>query len=548
MLNYINLYILLLISSIIIYSYGILFLKFFSVKIDNSNIIFIIGCFFIGSITLILNFFFPINKIITNTLLFIGIIISIQNYKKFKDINSFLLVSFIAYLTLIFENNYRPDAGLYHLPFISILNENKIIFGLNNLHSRFGHVSFFQYISAAFNNSIFQDKAIYFPLGILYSSILIYFYNLSKSKIIPMNIKVLSMIFGLFICIDMNRFSEFGNDEISHMIYFILIINILLLFKNFKKKIEERLNLILVLSLFLFLNKSVYILVFIFLLYIFFSYFKEIIIFNKINLFLFLILFLWIMKNFFISSCLIYPFEITCFDSFIWSNQNYKSDNIIIEAWAKGFPDQNKFNNLKIYISDFRWIATWFSNHFYFVLKKLYILIIFLLLIIFFINYKGKTYFKDSHFTIILLINLIIVFLWFIKFPVYRFGSGFILTAIVLIGNIFLIKINKQNFYKSLKFCKIIAIGIIVLKNTNRIVNNHIQNNSSYTYINPYSDNNEKIKYYKKFYINSGTKFYYITKSQNCYYGPSPCTSVNVEEQFYHTKMLSYDVIYKKNN
>ena len=68
------------------------------------------------------------------------------------------------------------DAGLYHLPFISIVNENKILIGLANLHFRFGHISIIQYGSAFFNNHIFGNEGIL----ILTSNIFLIFYFLFK--------------------------------------------------------------------------------------------------------------------------------------------------------------------------------------------------------------------------------------------------------------------------------------------------------------------------------------------------------------------------------
>ena len=51
--------------------------------------------------------------------------------------------------------------------FIKILNENKIIIGLTNLHYRFGHTSIFQYISAIHVNFIFKEEFLNIPLAIL---------------------------------------------------------------------------------------------------------------------------------------------------------------------------------------------------------------------------------------------------------------------------------------------------------------------------------------------------------------------------------------------
>ena len=118
---------------------------------------------FLGSLSLLINFFFPINIVITNIILIIGILQFLYFYKSIKkELIFFLLITLLAFLTGIYETSNRPDAGLYHLPYISNLNENKIIIGLNSLHSRFGFTSFLQYISSIFNNSIFLIKQFFF--------------------------------------------------------------------------------------------------------------------------------------------------------------------------------------------------------------------------------------------------------------------------------------------------------------------------------------------------------------------------------------------------
>ena len=71
-------------------------------------------------------------------------------------------------------NVNTPDALLYHLPFSKIVNEHKIIIGLSNLHSRFGHISIFQYISSFFNNSFFHKNGVLFPISLITSFFLFY--------------------------------------------------------------------------------------------------------------------------------------------------------------------------------------------------------------------------------------------------------------------------------------------------------------------------------------------------------------------------------------
>jgi len=199
-----------------------------------------------GALALIINFFYPLNKAINNLFLILGVVAFLVNLKKFDNYFYLFLISFICFISLVLENTNRPDAGLYHLPYISNLNENKIILGLNNLHSRFGHISFYQYISAIFSNNLFNERAIFFPIGILYASVLIYFYTEAKSKTNEIDVKILSLFFLIYVIMDMNRFSEFGNDEVGHMLFFIFILNTFILIKEIKYKNEfnSRINFI----------------------------------------------------------------------------------------------------------------------------------------------------------------------------------------------------------------------------------------------------------------------------------------------------------------
>ena len=54
-----------------------------------------------------------------------------------------------------------------YFPYINILNENKIILGISNLHQRFGHTSIMQYLSAIHYNFIFGLNGTVIPLASL---------------------------------------------------------------------------------------------------------------------------------------------------------------------------------------------------------------------------------------------------------------------------------------------------------------------------------------------------------------------------------------------
>ena len=149
----------------------------------------------------------------------------------------------------------RPDAGLYHLPFISILNESKIIFGINNIHFRFGHTSILQYTSAINNNYLFKENGISIPLASIVSFFYIYFLNDIWKIIKKKNEPKISDFFSLFILIYISykiiRYSSFGNDAVPHLTFFYLISYIL---KNNLKNIDF--NKTFLISVFIFINKT----------------------------------------------------------------------------------------------------------------------------------------------------------------------------------------------------------------------------------------------------------------------------------------------------
>ena len=169
-------------SSIITLGYGSFFYFFsFNNKIYSETEHYeqsIFGIILISFLAVIINFFIPINKLVGTIFLLLGIILFLifflkNNYKK-KILKHISLSAFIALILTFSSNVYRPDAGLYHLPFISILNEEKIIIGLANIHFRFGTNSILQYLSALYNNYLFNTANITIPAGLIFSNYIIF--------------------------------------------------------------------------------------------------------------------------------------------------------------------------------------------------------------------------------------------------------------------------------------------------------------------------------------------------------------------------------------
>ena len=201
-----------------------------------------------------------------NTFIFLIIIIIffifqrnfIKNKNKNLDFLYFLIIcSFGVSLFLVFSNSYRPDAGLYHLPYINILNENKIIIGASNLHQRFGHISILQYLSGIHFNYFFKINGIVLPAACIATyTIFNLISNMQNIKIISVS-KFFSILILIYVCFKMNRYSEYGNDAVGHFIFFV----VLSLYLNFKENINnlkkvEVFYLIYIFSIFVFLNKT----------------------------------------------------------------------------------------------------------------------------------------------------------------------------------------------------------------------------------------------------------------------------------------------------
>ena len=235
----------------------IIVIKF--LKNNSKNIVeyAILGLIAASFIALIINFFLPLNILVNSiTYLLVILIFLFQKIKITKQDFSFItLTSSICFLLILFDTEYKPDAGLYHFPYIQILNESKIIIGLSNLHSRFGHISIIQYL-AAFNYNVFTGlNGILIPLASLISFIYIYFFYdifkyLKKREYFSLG-KVFSLVVLIYLSYKINRYSEFGNDAPAHLFSFYLISTFIYTQSNSLKNIR----LIYIYSVFAFLNK-----------------------------------------------------------------------------------------------------------------------------------------------------------------------------------------------------------------------------------------------------------------------------------------------------
>jgi hypothetical protein len=518
-----------------------------SIKINSSYYeLALIGIISASLIAFFLNFFISLNRLI-NDLVFIFPFIAIYFLNKVKHDIDFkkiltvsLVVSLISTLLISYDNVYRPDAGSYHLPFISILNDNKIIIGLSNLHFRFGHISIVQYLSASFNNHIFLDNGILIPLALIFSFFISYFIELFFKEKNHLHILIIFTIFS-FIVFRMNRYSSFGNDAPAHF-YFLYLLALSLNHKNYNDNYNSFFNKISFISIFIFFNKITMLLGFLIPFYFIFNKKFLYIYKDKIFIFIIIIFLSWIGKNILISGCAAFPLEQTCFKSLEWFDKsetrrsNAKSGRIENEAWTKGVTGQSE-KNFKDYISSLEWISVWKKNHGIKILKKITPFICFIIIMTIYLIYIGKikkiTLFKkkNSFLFFLILLNFLGSLMWFFKFPVFRYGNGYLIGLFALLYSIILFSFMEVNMVKAKNSAKvIICVFFIALlgKHSSRIYENINLKNSPWPNI--YSDHRLNTKY--ELFPNFKNKklIFYNPQLSMCYYSDlTPCTNMTHE-------------------
>ena len=530
------------------------------INLDYFSSQLVYGLVILSFLALFLNFFFPLNKNLNTLVLIIPLILLI--YKKDIYFNLqfliFLICSTLVTSLLILESDiYRPDAGLYHLPYIKILNDEKIIFGLSNLHFRYAHISIMQYLAAISNNLLFKDNGIVFAQALVASAVLINFlykiYTYNKNK--EYNFHFFYLLGTLiFISYKMNRYGEYGNDAPSHFLFFFLISQIIILKKDLVKDISN--NLILI--GFIIFNKITLLMC----LLLGFIYLNKnnVLKILKLKRFYFLTFFtlLWILKNIIVSGCILYPVKSLCFKDLLWSNiKAVEKVSIENEAWTKGWPDYAKILDRekisqKEYSKNFFWLPYWSGGHLKKIINILAPYCLFLLLLAFYIKTKNQTVNNikiDKKYFYLISIMFLASLFWFIKVPVFRYGYSYIISLISLL----FAYICTKHFYnlqkkinKFINFLLIFCISIIVSKNVIRILKT---DNNYYNHPWPkyFAMNQDNIDVGNKKIIINKKKFFEPKLNGYCMFSNSPCGHPSINKDLKLITINKYNILYLVN-
>ena len=567
------------IATILTFSAGNFFLNIIYKKEKNYKFSLseegIIGLIFVSFISLFLNFFLKIDQLVASILFIFPLILLIRLYKT-KEIELFkkiilhsLIISAAATIFISFDNVNRPDAGIYHLPYVKILNDFKIIIGSANFNPLFGATSIFQYISAIFNNYIFKDIGVTIPHALLSIYFIDYFLrNFFSNSDKDLFYKLFIFTLASYFLIEMNRYSDYGNDTPGHLFSFYLLS--LFVKKDFNLENKENFKLFALISLFCFLNRP-FLILFIFLAIYIWIKKKHFLSFSAFPIFSLFFLFFWMTKNILVSGCAIYPIKFTCFDNLSWYSNEAKfriaarNSSEFSELHAKGWEDiiknreyinyEHKTEEKQNYLKNFNWLnKDYISKHSHTFKKKIDFFILYLIIVsscLYFLKDNKKDFnstIKDERYKILIILSSIGLFLMIYKFPLGRYGTSYLAIFIYCIFfPIISFFSNKSSIKKN---GKILGIFLIILstlffgKNINRIVKNYSADYNQSPWPRIY-DNYFKISgsnklqnlpiEFKKINKNRILDIYYINEENFysserkilCLYNKAPCTQTS---------------------
>ncbi len=217
-------------TTLILLSYGFLLQKILfpknhqSLNLGESGIL---SISLILGLSFIIHFFSPINYFVTIPFHIIGFLLIIFYNKIFyqslsdKRILKLYLLSFLIFLPFIVINNFHDDFNYYHLPYLNIIFDRKIIFGLSNINT-----------VLAYSQNSWLDFAAFFRIPILGNNVLhivndvifLFFIYFNIEKFFKSANKFLKLYSALLIIFSLSVFSRLRDHALEISPTFILLI------------------------------------------------------------------------------------------------------------------------------------------------------------------------------------------------------------------------------------------------------------------------------------------------------------------------------------
>ena len=474
---------------ITLYSYGFAMTnKIYKHQDKDVFFTILIGYLVVGTITLILHFFFKINNFISIFFIINSLIIFYYFRHKISINKNFLYILIILLFSFfLFGYSDHPiDANMYHHPYVSYLKSEKIIFAITNIQFRFGHISFLQYVQSALSND-YLHKISLASINIIFYICFIIFISekIINTKKFNYNF-LINILFASFLLIKFARYREYGNDLIPLLVSIYFLIQILEVHKNKLFTNNNLMNFSLPFMAFMFTHKISY--TFVVLIFLPLFNFTKLKFLNEINIkyfFVFLLIFVsWLIKNYITTSCFAYPVEISCISNNLYTLSGLAEPSKaswLTELWAKAFIDHPNWReiDLNVYMSGLNWFPTWFGSHFVKILEILSPLFFIILIFTFFLFFENdkflikRTSKINSNIYLYIWFSILIgLSIWFYKAPTFRYGSfyiiSFIIVTYILILNFFFKEKNSTHL-KLFKVIFLISLLFFITKNSLRI-------------------------------------------------------------------------------
>ena len=486
--NYFLFYVLIIFSVV---GYGM----FFS-YITNTNNIFknfgylgILGLFFLSIYSYLSNLVLAHSLTHNSLIILLGILSYVyflkKNTFKKKEILLISLIFLILFLSILIFKTH-DDFSYYHFAYSYYLTQSSSYIGIGQFNHGFKTPSSIFYL-----NSLFYLPTIKYYMFHMPAVLVMGFANIIFIKKIIKNIKnnsinfltIYSLLSILFINIFFYRIGEHGTDRSAQILIFILLMEILLLI-NFSSNNENRLFKIYILIGLIVSFKAFYILYILFLIPVIFHLLKKdnnFNIFNFINnkffIFLSLIIFCVLMSNLLNSGCLIYPVNITCFESLPWAfdSQHILQMNNWYEQWSKAGAGSNfRIENANDYIKYFNWVPNWINIYFFTKVSDFILGLFCLILITFFSLYSKSKNNLSNHKIFSVYTVLIILFIeWFYNHPSLRYGGYCLIASLIFLPSSIMIirkfNIENKNLIKRIYVLIIVGFLIFIGRNIDRI-------------------------------------------------------------------------------
>jgi len=522
---------------------------------ENFSISLIFGVLVLSQISLILNFFTPINSLITYSLIFVSLgYFFLQKKIKIK----LLKIAIISFFSILFyfKGNHAEDFTIYHHINLQAINDYKIILGLTHLKLNLGQSPISFYGDAIFQNLPFIKYKINYLSYILFCGVIFFLYKKIKKKEYFEFAEYFLIISSVYFLIKFSRLGAHGADFICVAIiiiglYFFLKIN----FDEIKNSNNHQ---YIVLTSFLISNAYFYkvfaISFYVLLIALLYFIFKNKLL-KKYYLLIILIIILnlaFFLKNFLISGCLIFPIPQTCFDNLAWGMGTLKINDwkTINEAWTKGWYNYFTIEYQK-YILSFNWLNTWLNNHFLKSLEKFFVPIFTIITLIKFLRnevvYDAK---YNLNIIFIFFTSTISVLIWFLNSPLVRLGLIALIPFLIILLNLnlfknFNFKIKKKNIFILLIFFP----TFFIIKNIYRIINTPL-NYQEYPYPRINKDNKITIIKEKIITKKENDVFFKIYDGEKCFNIKFPCIIKNKNKNFTFNSVNNYLILknlYDKN-